>query len=135
MVKDSTLQIFLTIYHGQLLATFAYDYVVRNVVRLFFDRIDWTLLSNIALGLFFIIAIVWAILSVWGKVRRNLIICAVVLVVLFVLRLVMGVFDIREKKRSYDNRSYWIEFVVFVTQIVVHLFGVVATWLLSNKAL
>jgi hypothetical protein len=134
MFQDLTIQIFLTIYHGQLIATFFYDYIIRNSVRLFIDKLEWNIVLNIALGVFFIAAIIWAILSVWGKIKRNLIICTIFLLVIFIIRLVIGVMDIIEKKRAYDRRSYNMELAVFIAQMVVHGFGIVATYVLSTKA-
>lgn len=64
MVEDSTLQIYLTIYHGQLLATFFYDYIIRNSIRLVYDNLEWNIISNIAFGVICIAFSIWAILSV-----------------------------------------------------------------------
>jgi hypothetical protein len=132
--KDTSLQIFLTIYYGQLLATFFYDYFLRNVVRLFFDRMEANILANICLGIVAIAVIVWMITCVWGRVKLFLIISAIVLLVIFIIRCVNGYFDIHEKSRYYDRRSYTIELVVTIAQIAVHLFGIAATWLLSKRS-
>ena len=133
MFQDSTIQIFLTLYHGQLIAAFLYDNIIRNTVRLFFDKLEWNIVTQIALGVFFIIATIWAVLSVWGKIKKNLIISAIVLFVILVIRIVIGITDLVEKKRYYDNRSYTIELSVFIAQIVVHTLGVVGTYILSTK--
>ena len=90
MFQDSTLQIFLTIYHGSLIGTFVYDYIIRNICRIFAYGPDWAYISNIALGLVFVVIIVWAILSVWAKQRRNLFICLLILIVIFIVRLVVS---------------------------------------------
>ena len=87
MIEDSKLQIFLTIYHGTLIGTFFYDYLIRNIVRLVLNGITWAYVTNIALGVLFIAIIIWAILSVWSKIRRNLIICMIVLIIILVVRL------------------------------------------------
>ncbi len=134
MVQDSTLQIFLTIYHGQLLATFFYDYMIRNLVRLFYDPIDWNIVTNIVLGGLFIMIIIWAILSVWGKIRRNLIVCTIILLIMFIVRLAVGIPDIMEKRRWFDKRNYSIELAVFIAQMVIHIFGILATWMLTKSA-
>ncbi len=135
MFQDLTIQIFLTLYHGQLIAAFFYDNIIRNTVRLFFEKLDWNIVTQIALGVFFIAAIIWAVLSVWAKKRQNLIISAVILLVILVIRIVIGTTDMLEKKRRYDNRNYHIELAVFISQIVIHTFGVLGTYLLSKKAL
>lgn len=134
MFQDSTIQIFLTIYHGSLISTFVYDYVIRNIVRLCLYSADWSYVSNIAMGLFFAIFIVWAILSVWSKLRRNLLICLVVLIIIFVVRLAIGIPDIIEKGRFMHSKQYTEELVVFIVQIIVHVLGIVATWILSNQS-
>ena len=134
MFQDSTLQIFLTIYHGSLIGTFVYDYIVRNAVRLFTAGLDWAYVSNIALGILFAAIIVWAILSVWSKIRRNLLICLVVLIVIFIIRLGVGVPDTIEKGRRLPKNQYSEELVVFITQILVHLLGIIATYILANNA-
>jgi uncharacterized membrane protein len=134
MFQDSTLQIFLTIYHGSLIGTFFYDYIIRNAVRLFLYSMEWTYISNIVLGVVFIAAIIWAILSVWAKIRRNLLICLVVLIIIFIVRLAVGVPDTIEKRRHLSDKQYKEELTVFISQVVVHLFGIIATWLLANNA-
>ena len=92
MVKDTTYQILLTIYHGTLLATFFYDYVIRSIVRMFQEgQARWDYLTNTALGLLFIVVIVWLVLSVWAKIRSNLMISLVVLIVMFIIRASVGI--------------------------------------------
>ncbi len=106
--SDSNLQKFLTAYHGQLLSTFFYDLIVRNVVRLIQnDRIEWPTISNIVLGVVFSLAIVWAIFAVWARIRRNLIICLVVLVVIFVVRIGVGIPD-------FIDRLFFINSFIFL---------------------
>lgn len=40
-----------------------------------------------------------------------------------------------DKRRYYDKRNYSIELGVFIAQVAVHVFGIVATWLLSKNSL
>ena len=134
MFSDSTLQIFLTIYHGSLIGTFFYDYVIRNAVRLFMYGPQWAYVSNVALGVLFIAIIIWIILSVWSKIRRNLLISLVILIFIFIIRLAVGIPDTIEKQRSYNNKQYTEELAVFIAQIAIHLFGIIATWFLANKS-
>jgi hypothetical protein len=75
------------------------------------------------------------ITCVWGRVKLFLIISAIILLVIFIIRCVNGYFDISEKRRYYDRRSYTIELVVTIAQIFVHLFGIFATWVLSRRSL
>ena len=114
--SDSNLQKFLTAYHGQLLSTFFYDLIVRNVVRLIQnDRIEWPTISNIVLGVVFSLAIVWAIFAVWARIRRNLIICLVVLVVIFVVRIGVGIPD-------FIDRLFFINsFIILIIYSHLHL--------------
>jgi hypothetical protein len=133
MVSDASLQIFLTIYHGQLLATFFYDYVVRNTVRLFFYSMSWNMVTNVIVGLLFSIGIIWAILSVWSKIRRNLIITTVVLIIMLIVRLAVGIPYLMDRRGAFDRRQYSEELAVFITQMLVHFVGVVATWMLAAK--
>jgi hypothetical protein len=135
MFQDSTLQIFLTIYHGSLVGTFFYDYIIRNAVRLFQYGPEWTYVSNIALGALFVAIIIWAILSVWSKIRRNLLICLIVLIIIFIIRLGVGIPDTMDKYRHLSRKQYNEELVIFITQIVIHLFGIVATYLLAHNAI
>jgi len=134
MFQDLTLQVFLSIYHGSLITTFFYDYVIRNAVRLFLNRPEWTYISNIALGVLFMAVIVWAIISVWSKIRRNLLICLVVLVIIFIIRLAVGIPDTMDKHRFLPRNQYTEELIIFITQIAVHVFGIIATWLLANNS-
>jgi hypothetical protein len=106
--SDSNLQKFLTVYHGQLLSTFFYDLIVRNVVRLVQNKLEWSYISNIALGVAFSLAIIWAIFAVWARVRRNLIICLVVLVVIFVVRIGVGIPDFIERFLSFSRAKLYI---------------------------
>lgn len=134
MFKDSTLQIFLTIYHGSLIGTFFFDYIVRNAVRWVYTGLQWNYAANVALGVLFVAIIVWAILSVWSKIRRNLLISLIILIIIFVVRLGVGIPDLVEKHRRSGNSVYYKEeLVIFIVQIMVHLFGIAATWILANN--
>jgi hypothetical protein len=136
MFEDQTLQIFLTAYHGSLLATFVYDYVIRNSVRLFYQGLHWPILVNIILGVLFIAVIVWAIMSVWHKIKRNLLISFVVLIIIFIIRLGVGVPELMSKSSDpkYSRGQYMEELVVFAVQVVIHLLGIIATFLLANNS-
>jgi hypothetical protein len=132
MFQDSTLQIFLSVYHGSMVGAFFYDYVIRNAVRLFLktggsDHM-LTYIGNIALGVIAIAFLIWAILSVWSKIRRNLLITLVVLLILFIIRLAIGIKDISDRRNDTEFT------VVLVTQLVVHLLGVIGTWILANNS-
>ncbi len=59
MLEDHSIQIFLTLYYGQMLSTLFYDYIIRNSVRLYFYNMQWDLITNIAMGLVFSIFIYW----------------------------------------------------------------------------
>ncbi|CAF1076815.1 unnamed protein product [Brachionus calyciflorus] len=74
LFKDSTLQIFLTIYHGSLIGTFFYDYIVRNAIRWVTSGLEWHYISNVALGVVFVAFVIWAILSLseYQKLWRNI---------------------------------------------------------------
>lgn len=134
MFQDSTLQIFLTIYHGSLIGTFFYDYIIRNAVRWFISGLEWQYIANVALGVLFVAIIIWAILSVWSKIRRNLLISLVVLIVIFIIRLAVGIPDTMEKHRRLPRSQYSEELTVFIAQVVIHLFGIIATWILANNS-
>ena len=108
MVQDTTLQIFLTIYHGSLLSTFVYDYIIRNICRVLNYGPQWAYVSNIALGIVFVAIIIWTILSVWAKVRRNLLISLFLLVIIFVIRLAVSL-----NRKIYALIIQWINFVKF----------------------
>ena len=134
MFQDMTIQIFLTVFHGQFCANFFYDYIIRNSVRLFFDGLQWSFITSIVLGVFFIATIIWAVLCVWGKQKRNLIISAIILLVILVIRISLGAIEMVENKKTYSKRSYYTELAVFISQIVVHTFGVIGTYILSTRA-
>lgn len=133
MVSDMSLQIFLTIYHGQLLATFIYDLVVRNTVRLFFNEMSWDIVTNIIVGILFSIGIVWAILSVWSRIRRNLIITIVILILMLSIRLAIGIPSLIDRKSNFDKSIVSEELAVFTVQMLVHFAGVAGTWMLLAK--
>lgn len=134
MFKDSTLQIFLTIYHGSLIGTFFFDYIVRNAVRWVYAGLHWNYAANVALGVIFVAIIIWAILSVWSKIRRNLLISLIILIIIFVVRLGVGIPSLVETHRMSGNSlRYKEELVIFIVQIMVHLFGIAATWILANN--
>jgi len=132
--QDSTLQIFLTIYHGSLIGTFFYDYIIRNIIRLVLNGPDWTYISNIALGVLFLAIIVWAILSVWSKIRRNLLISLIVLIIIFIIRLAVGIPDTMDKSRYQPKKAIHRGIVRLLAQVAVHVFGIIATWLLANNS-
>ena len=133
MFKDTSLQIFLTIYHGSLMGTFFYDYIIRNTVRLYENGLDWSYISNIGMGALFILIIIWAILSVWRKIPRNLLICLIALIIMLIVRLGVGIPDNMEKSRKLPYKTYAEELSVFIAAMAVHFFGIVATWILFSK--
>lgn len=136
MFQDATLQIFLTIYHGSLIGTFFFDYIIRNAVRWFTNGLQWQYIANVALGVVLVAVIIWAILSVWSKIRRNLIISLVVLIVIFVIRLAIGIPEMIDQSKAMgsNNKQFTENLAIFIAQMVVHLLGVIATWFLANNS-
>ena len=118
-------------YHGSLVGTYVYDYMIRNAVRLFLYGFQWEHLSNMAMSLLFSAISVWCVISIWAKVRRNLIICLVLVIVIFVFRLGFGIQDARSN-RAYVKQGDE-DLIVFICQMVVHMFGVIATYILTNN--
>ena len=131
MDSDRSIQIYLTLYHGQLLSTFLYDNIIRNSVRLFFEKLEWNTVTQIAVGVIYIFAILWAVWSVWRKIRLNLVISGIILLAILAARVVIGTTEIIDKKKTYDNKNYHIELSVFIAQIIVHTLGVVGTFILA----
>ena len=134
MFQSLTLQIFLTVYHGSLMGTFFYDYVLRNSVRLFEYGLDWKYVTNIVMGVIFLLVIVWAIISAWRKIRMNLLISLIALGVIFIARLGVGIPDTIDKQKRMSRFQFIEELSVFIAQVVVHLLGVVATWMLYFRS-
>ncbi len=86
------LKAIITAYHGHLLATFFYDYVVRNCVRLFFYPIEWSFLVGIVLGSLFSAAIIWSIVVVYKfKSLKQVTISLVLLCAIFTIKLITGI--------------------------------------------
>lgn len=50
MLTESTMQISLTVFHGQLIGIFLYDYIIRNTVILVNYGRDWNTFLLVALG-------------------------------------------------------------------------------------
>jgi hypothetical protein len=132
---DDPLQVFLTIYFGTLIGTFFYDYVVRNVVNIIVEGdLTWPWVTNIALGIIFIVIIIWAIYAVWLKQKGKLLIVLIVLIVIFLVRLGVGISDLYTRSDLVKRTRAWKEEVtVFIVQMIVHLFGVIATGMLWNR--
>ena len=134
MVSTNALQIFLTIYHGSLIGNFFYDYLIRNTVHLILYGVKWTYISNMALGVVCIAVIIWAILSVWSKIRRNLNICCIALIVIFIIRLAIGVPDMIDREKYSSRKQYTEDLVIFIAQMMVHICGIIATYILAKKS-
>jgi hypothetical protein len=134
MFQSSTLQIFLTIYHGSLIGTFFYDYIVRNAVRLFEYGLDWKYVTNIGMGILFLLVIVWAIASAWRKVKMNLLISLIALIIIFIVRLGVGIPDMMDKQKTWPKSQFREELSIFIAQETLHLTGIVANWMLYTKA-
>ena len=108
--------------------------MIRNAVRLFEYGLDWTYVSNIALGLFFLFIIIWAIISVWRKNKQNILFCLIALIVIFIVRLGVGIPANMEKSKHMSNTQYAEELTVFIAQVVVHVSGIIATWVLFSRS-
>ena len=134
MVSTNVLQIFLTIYHGSLIGNFFYDYLIRNTVQLILYGIKWTYISNMCLGVACIAVIIWAILSVWSKIRRNLYICCIALIIIFVVRFAIGVPDLMDRHRYSSHNQYTEDLIIFIAQMIVHTCGIIATYILALKS-
>ena len=91
IIEDKNLQIFLTLYYGSMVSTFFYDYIIRNVVRVTQDAIRWDYLTNIGIGVLFLGLIIWLVMSVWAKIRTNLLISLVLLILMFIVRCAVGI--------------------------------------------
>ncbi len=82
----------LIAYHGHLLATFFYDYVVRNCVRMFFYQIEWSFLVGIVLGILFSMVIIWSIVVVYkSNSVKQVTISLILLCIIFLTKLTTGV--------------------------------------------
>ena len=134
MFQSSILKLFLTIYHGSLIGTFFYDYIVRNTVRLFEFGLDWKYVTNIGLGILFLLVIVWAIISAWRKIKMNLLISLIALIVIFVIRLGVGIPEMMDKQKTMTKSHFREELAIFVAQETIHLTGIVANWMLYTKS-
>ena len=134
MVSDTTMQIFLSIYHGSLITTFLFENIIRNIVRLILNGPERVYATNIALGVCYIAAVVWMIFTVWKKIKRNLLISLVILVIIFVIRLTVGIQENVERHRNFFDKQYTEDSVIFIIEILIHLFGIIATWLLMNHS-
>jgi len=95
---------------------------------------DWSYVSNIGLGVLFLLIISWAISSVWRKIKTNLLISLIALIIIFIVRLGVGIPDNMEKTKHMSNTQYAEELTVFIAQIVVHFTGIVATWILHSRS-
>ena len=133
--EDLSLQIFLTMYHGTLLAVFVYDNIIRNAVRVAWGETYWTIIASIPLGCLFILVILLNVRNVWRKVARRLMINFIMLAVMFVVRLVIGILDIiRTKDAGLFNEQAAEKQYVFIAMMIVHVFGVIGTFMLSRNA-
>ena len=77
--------------------------------------------------------IVWAVLSVWSKIKKNLQISCVVLLAIFIIRLAIGIPDMMDRKKWSTKNQYTEDMAIFMAQMIVHVFGVVATFMLSTN--
>jgi len=91
IIEDKNLQIFLTLYYGSMASTFFYDYIVRNIVRLIQDRIRWNYIVNTGIGILFLAITFWLISSMLAKIRTNLLISMILLIVMLVVRCAIGI--------------------------------------------
>ncbi len=91
IIEDKNLQIFLTLYYGSMASTFSYDYIVRNIVRLIQDRIRWNYIVNTGIGILFLAITFWLISSMLAKIRTNLLISMILLIVMLVVRCAIGI--------------------------------------------
>ena len=83
MLQDSNLQIFLTLYHGSLIGTLTFDFIVRNIFRALEDGPQTMYVSNVTVGILFVAIIVWAINSMWFHEKHKIYSCLLVLVAIF----------------------------------------------------
>jgi hypothetical protein len=91
IIKDKNLQIFLTLYYGSMASTFFYDYIIRNMVRLIQDRIRWNYIVNTGIGILFLAITFWLISSLLAKIRTNLLMSMILLILMLVVRCALGI--------------------------------------------
>ena len=127
------LQIVLILYYGQLIEIFFYDFIIRNLVILTIQIFEWKILANMILGIFCIIGILWVIWSVIKTIRLSLMISSMILFGLLIIRLLIGTIEAIEKRRNYDDRHFHIELSVFISQMIIHALGALATLLLAYR--
>ena len=83
MFQDSTLQIFLTLYHGSLIGTISFDFIVKNVFRALENGPECVYVSNVAVGILFVAIVVWSINSMWLHEKNKVYLCLLILVAVF----------------------------------------------------
>ena len=128
MISLHNLQIFLTLYYGSIVSSSVYDYIIRNIVHFALYGMRWTYISNIIIGLVFVTLAAWLVWSVWSRKRMNLFFCLGALIIMFAARLAIGIPDLvmNDKSKNQNNE----DLAVFITQMIIHLLGIVATWFL-----
>jgi hypothetical protein len=54
--------------------------------------------------------------------------------VMFIVRLGVGIPENMEKSKHMSNNQYAEDLTVFIAQIVVHMSGIIATWILYSRS-
>jgi hypothetical protein len=74
-----------------------------------------------------------AVISVWSKIRTNLVVTVAVLTIMFFVRLGVGIPYLMDRRNVFDDKIYVEEVVVFSFQMAIHFLGVLTTWVLASK--
>jgi len=55
------------------------------------------------------------------------------LLIIFIVRLAIGIPDLMDRKKWSTGKQYTEDLTIFIAQMIVHLFGVLATYMLAQN--
>jgi hypothetical protein len=134
LTSVSTLQLSLIIYHSARIGLIA-DAAMRGATQLIFNGLNantWPVFLDVSFDFILFMTTLWLIRSVWRK--RNLTLNLVILIVIFFATHIENFSEIVRNSLIVDRKMYIEQLVASISYLILNLFGIAFTFLLSRKS-
>lgn len=118
------LRLALTFFYGQLFANAIYDNLIRGISYAIEEPTTFPIIK-IVIGVLFLFITIFAMVSIWKKIRILIFVSAIILIVFSLFSLIVSIIDL--VLRNNKNQLEGTELIVNIAEITVEsIFRVIA---------
>ncbi|CAF1016978.1 unnamed protein product [Brachionus calyciflorus] len=127
------IQIYLTIFYGQLLSIGIYENLLTGIPELIQNSQSYFNITRVCLGILIIIQSIFSLIIIWVKKFKIVFISGILLTIIFLVYIIVNTIhltQIYEKLSSIDKYKTLIEVLI---KSFVLLMGLIVTFFMSSR--